>query len=40
MSRDALPSLCLPGFVPLILSFLHLCALAPLDLPDRKEIYS
>lgn len=32
-------SLYLPGFVPLILDSLHLCALAPLDLPDRKDLF-
>ena len=31
-------SLCLPSSVPLILNSLHLCALASLHLPDRKEI--
>lgn len=32
-------SLYLPAFVPLILDSLHLCALAPLDLPDRKDLF-
>lgn len=32
-------SLYLPDFVSLILASLHLCALAPLDLPDRKDLF-